>query len=170
MSLRGIHIYTIYGLNPSRRIEKTFKSSSSDPAQSNDFLKDILSEILRGETKSLSAAFCDRIFGNQYQHASCTQTLNCSISWNMSDICYIFYGCLVLPFLLMRKLLVAKVGMWIRWKYSTRMMGCISGGCSLWMRIYSRFFIEELRFAKGIHIDRNFIFEWSCISLFLHQP
>ena len=120
-------------------------------------------EILRGDTRSLSADLRASIRKIKYQHASCIQIVNCTPSWITSYICSIFHGCLVVPYLLTRKRLVSKVDMWIILEYHTRTTGGISGGCYLRLRIYLSYYIEELSYSNGIHIDVTFNFACSCI-------
>ena len=70
--------------------------------------------ILLGYTRSLSAALRASIHGSQYRHASCIQIVNCTPSWSTFYLCSILHGCFFVPLMLTSKLLVSKLGMWIR--------------------------------------------------------
>ena len=120
---RHLYVYYFNGIKQYPRIEKNFKFSSDGPVQGNNFLHIILAVMPRGDTRSLSADLRERIHGIEAQHTSCTQIGNCTPYWSTSDMCSIFHGCLVVPFIFMRKLLVSKVEIWIRWEYPTRTRG-----------------------------------------------
>ena len=118
-----LYLYYFIGLNPFLSIDMKFKPSSDYTVQGNDFLhNDFVKNYVRRH-KYLSAALCARIREIQYHHAIFIQILSCTPSWSTSYLCYIFHGCFVLPVLLMRKRVVSKVDMWIRWEYPSRTRG-----------------------------------------------
>ena len=68
-----------------------------------------------GNTRSLRSDLCARLYGSQYQHASCIQIIKFTSSWIIYYLCSIFNDCLVVPFMLTSKRLFSKVEMWIIW-------------------------------------------------------
>ena len=77
--------------------------------------KTIFEETLQVEKRILSAPLRSRIREIQSQQASCILIVNWTPYSITSYLCLVFHGCLVVPFLLMRKLFFPKLGMCIRW-------------------------------------------------------
>ena len=164
LSLSGIYIYTIlmvlthpwgYRWSSSLSVLILYTETTS--------CKMFLYGILWGDTRSLSDALHGRIRGSQSQHASCIQIGNCTPSWSTSDICSIFHGCLIVTFMLMRKLVVSKVVMCIRWEYTTITRGAAFSRMLSATEDILMFFFEEWRCAKGINTDGTLTFSWLCI-------
>ena len=60
--------------------------------------KNVLSKILWGDTISLSNALRYRIYGSQYQHASCIQIGDFTPYWSTSYLCSVFMVAWLWPF------------------------------------------------------------------------